>query len=83
MHWLAQEYSRRILEPGKQPLLMLFLGFVVAFLFIRLTVRPVGWRMSLPGAAFAAVCWYALQLIGTALVAHNLQHASRTYGTFK
>lgn len=70
---------------------MRLLGAVIAvvlntllftFLFTRLTVRQVGWRMSLPGAAFAAVCWYLLQLLGTALVAHNLQHASRTYGTF-
>lgn len=52
------------------------------FLFTRLTVRDVGWRNSLHGAAFAAVCWYVLQLVGTALVTHNLQHASRTYGTF-
>jgi membrane protein len=52
------------------------------FLFTRLTVRQVTWRQSLPGAAFAAVCWYALQLTGTALVAHALQRASATYGTF-
>jgi uncharacterized BrkB/YihY/UPF0761 family membrane protein len=37
--------------------------FVV--LFNRLTVRDVGWRASLPGAAFAAVCWYLLQVLGT------------------
>jgi membrane protein len=52
------------------------------FLFGRLTVRQVSWRESLPGAAFAAVCWYALQLGGTALVAHELKGASSTYGTF-
>jgi uncharacterized BrkB/YihY/UPF0761 family membrane protein len=38
--------------------------------------------MSLPGAAFAAVCWYALQLVGTALVTHELKGAGGTYGTF-
>jgi membrane protein len=54
--------------------------FVV--LFRRLTVRDVGWRASLPGAAFAAVCWYLLQLLGTALVAHELKGATGTYGTF-
>jgi YihY family inner membrane protein len=51
-------------------------------LFRRLTVRDVSWRESLPGAAFAAVCWYGLQLGGTALVAHELKGASSTYGTF-
>jgi YihY family inner membrane protein len=51
-------------------------------LFKRLTVRDVGWRESLPGAAFAAVGWYALQLGGTALATHYLQGASATYGTF-
>ena len=51
-------------------------------LFRRLTVRDVSWRQSLPGAAFAAVCWYGLQLGGTALVAHELKGASSTYGTF-
>jgi YihY family inner membrane protein len=51
-------------------------------LFRRLTVRRVGWRESLPGAAFAAVCWYGLQLGGTALVTHELKGASSTYGTF-
>jgi YihY family inner membrane protein len=51
-------------------------------LFKRLTVRRVGWRECLPGAAFAAVCWYGLQLAGTALVAHELKGASSTYGTF-
>lgn len=52
------------------------------YLFTRLTVREVDWRRSLPGAAFAAVCWYALQLVGTALVTHELKGASATYGTF-
>ncbi len=52
------------------------------FLFNRLTVRPIGWRASLPGAAFAAVCWYVLQLVGTALVTHELKGASATYGAF-
>ena len=52
------------------------------YLFSRLTVRRVGWRASLPGAAFAAVCWYVLQLLGTALVTHELKGASSTYGTF-
>jgi uncharacterized BrkB/YihY/UPF0761 family membrane protein len=51
-------------------------------LFRRLTVRRVTWRQALPGAAFAAVCWYVLQLVGTALVTHELRGASATYGTF-
>jgi membrane protein len=51
-------------------------------LFTRVTVRTVTWRESLPGAGFAAVCWYGLQLGGTALVTHELKGASSTYGTF-
>ncbi len=34
-------YEREILAPGKQPLFVLFLAFVVTFLFIRLSVRMI------------------------------------------
>jgi YihY family inner membrane protein len=57
-------------------------ALLFTFLFLRLTVRKVSWRQSLPGATFAAVSWYALQLFGTALVAHTLKKAGATYGTF-
>lgn len=51
-------------------------------LFRWLTVRDVSWKESLPGAAIAALSWYVLQLLGTALVAHYLKGAQSTYGTF-
>lgn len=51
-------------------------------LFNRLTVRELRWRDTLPGACLAAASWYALQLGGTALVAHKLKGAEHTYGTF-
>jgi hypothetical protein len=34
-------YQREILEPGKQPLLCVFLGLLGAFLFIRISVRMI------------------------------------------
>jgi hypothetical protein len=34
-------YSREIIAPGKQPLAVLFLAFVVTFLFIRFSVRMI------------------------------------------
>ena len=34
-------YTREIVEPGKQPLAMLFVAFVVTFLFIRLSTRMI------------------------------------------
>jgi hypothetical protein len=34
-------YQREIIEPGKQPLAVLFLAFVVTFLFIRLSTRMI------------------------------------------
>jgi len=39
-------YHRHILEPGKQPLVLLFLSFIVAFLFIRLSVRMIRAEVS-------------------------------------
>jgi hypothetical protein len=41
VHWLEVGYRDHILVPGKQPLLLLFLGFIVAFLAIRLSVRMI------------------------------------------
>src|SRR4051812_11523411 len=34
-------YVRAIVEPGKQPLAVLFVSFVVTFLFIRFSVRMI------------------------------------------
>ena len=49
-------------------------------LFRRLTVRPVGWRDALPGAALSAVALQGLQLGASAFIAHKLKGASTTYG---
>lgn len=38
---MADWYSREIIGPGKQPLAVLFLAFVITFLFIRLSVRMI------------------------------------------
>jgi membrane protein len=51
-------------------------------LFRDLTARDLGWRDTLPGACVAGAGWYTLQLLGTALVAHELKGAESTYGTF-
>ncbi|GAA1270860.1 hypothetical protein GCM10009665_68930 [Kitasatospora nipponensis] len=39
-------YARVILDPGKQPLLVMLVGFIVAFLFIRLSVRMIRAEVS-------------------------------------
>jgi membrane protein len=54
--------------------------FTVLFRF--LTVRHLSWRDALPGASVAALGWYVLQLVGTALVAHELKGATSAYGAF-
>lgn len=41
-HW----YHREIVDPGKQPLLFVFLGLLAAFLFIRLSVRMIRSEVS-------------------------------------
>jgi len=38
---MADWYAREIIEPGKQPLMVLFIAFVVTFLFIRFSVRMI------------------------------------------
>jgi hypothetical protein len=38
---MADWYTREIIEPGKQPLAVLFIAFVVTFLFIRFSVRMI------------------------------------------
>jgi len=57
-------------------------ALLFAAVFRFLTERDLTWRDTLPGACLAAVGWYALQLLGTALVAHQLKGAQGTYGTF-
>jgi hypothetical protein len=41
VRWLEVGYRDYVLAPGKQPLLLLFIGFIVAFLGIRLSVRMI------------------------------------------
>ena len=45
-------------------------------------VRQVPWRDLRAGAAIAAVVWQVLQVVGTNVVTHQLNHASSLYGTF-
>jgi YihY family inner membrane protein len=61
----------------------LVLNFVLfGYLFRRLTVYSVGNRDVWPGAAVAAVAWFVLQKVGTALVNNKINGAQGTYGTF-
>jgi YihY family inner membrane protein len=55
---------------------------IVAVAFKVLTAADVSWRDVMPGAVLAGVALTILQAAGTALVAHQLKHANRTYGTF-
>ncbi|WP_327251460.1 hypothetical protein [Streptomyces sp. NBC_01244] len=50
-------YQRQIVDPGKQPLLFLLLGFLGAFPFIRLSVRMIraGHPRRTANAGFALV----------------------------
>lgn len=41
MQWLQTLYRDHVLAPGKQPLALLFLGFILTFLAIRLSVRMI------------------------------------------
>lgn len=47
-----------------------------------LTPAEVETRDLLPGAIVGGIAWTALQLLGTLLVARQLQHTSELYGTF-
>ncbi len=55
---------------------------VFAAVFHLLTSVEVPVRTSLPGAALAAVCWTALQLLGSWFVSHEIRNATPVYGTF-
>jgi YihY family inner membrane protein len=52
------------------------------YLFRRLTIRSLGWREVIVGAAIAAIAWFVLQKIGFSLVNREVRGATRTYGTF-
>ncbi|MEC3994365.1 phosphatidylglycerol lysyltransferase domain-containing protein [Actinacidiphila sp. DG2A-62] len=40
-HWLADPYRTRVVETGRLPLLLLLLGLIGSFLFIRFSVRMI------------------------------------------
>jgi YihY family inner membrane protein len=61
-------------------LLLNFLLFLLAFRI--LTTENLSWADVRPGALIAAVAWTALQAVGGYYVAHQLQGATETYGTF-
>lgn len=46
MEGLSAFYDRVVVEPGKQPLFLLLVAFIVAFLFIRLSVRMIRAQVS-------------------------------------
>jgi membrane protein len=46
------------------------------------TASEVGWRQLRLGAVIGAVIWQVLQAVGGYFVAHQLAHASPSYGTF-
>ncbi len=54
--------------------------FLIAFRV--LTVRDVKWGDLWPGAIIAAIGWQVLQVIGGAIVSHQLKGMSATYGLF-
>jgi membrane protein len=58
------------------------LDFALFWIGFRVLTHGVGWRYHLGGAAFAAVGWVGLQLLGGYYVGHVLKNASETYGTF-
>jgi YihY family inner membrane protein len=61
--------------------LLLNLVLLVA-MFQTLTGRWVAWRRLLPGAAFAAVGWSALQTLGVYVLDRQLEQANLIYGVF-
>jgi membrane protein len=57
-----------------------FTVFLTAFRV--LTSASPSWREVLPGAVAAAIAWELLLTVGGYYVAHQLRHASSTYGVF-
>jgi uncharacterized BrkB/YihY/UPF0761 family membrane protein len=62
-------------------LLVLNFGFYFAA-FTLLTAKVIGPRGFIPGAIAGAVAFTALLTVGTGLLAHQVNNASETYGTF-
>ena len=57
-------------------------GVVIGAAFRYLTVAPVTWRATAPGAITAAVGWTALLALGSWLVGRQLREAEPLYGFF-
>jgi membrane protein len=54
--------------------------FLIAFRV--LTDRDLSWGNVFPGAAFSALAWAILQIVGGWYVTHTLKHATQVYGFF-
>ena len=72
-------------------LVLRVMGMIVAFVvnvglyevaFRVLTVEDVHWRTVLPGAVVGGAFWTVLQVFGGLYVAHQVNGASQTYGSF-
>lgn len=74
--------SLEVVIIGGLGLIVTTLTALFTYLFRRLTIRSLGWREVIVGAAIAAVAWFVLQKIGTSLVNREVRGATRTYGTF-
>ena len=57
-----------------------FAVFAAVFHLLSSVARTL--RVVLPGAALAALCWTALQLVGGYFVTHEIRNATPVYGTF-
>jgi YihY family inner membrane protein len=57
------------------------IGLFVA-VFKLLSPRDRDWRDLAPGAVVGGIGWQILQVVGQALVRHNLRHSSELYGQF-
>ncbi len=70
---------------GKAVAFAVVLGCNVAGYFAALKLlapTETTWRAIAPGAAFGALAWSVLQLLGGWLIGHRLHHASQVYGFF-
>jgi YihY family inner membrane protein len=55
---------------------------VFATVFKLVSPSHIGWRSLLPGAVIGGIGWQVLQVVGQALVRHNLKHTTELYGQF-
>lgn len=57
---------------------------VGVFIMVFKLVGPdaIGWEDVLPGAVLGGIGWQVLQVVGQALVRHNLKHTTELYGQF-